>query len=164
LIKKILLLVLLLCLSIPAFSEEETNWKDEYTKLLAEYELTVNSLEETRNDYSKLLISYDTLIEDYDNLFDLYTKKQLVLDKTAEQLTADEALAKQMEDTISTLTKLVDPKYFTLFVQGGMVGKSGTGDIGIIIDIPRIPISLITSANYTLDVGFGAKIGLGVQF
>jgi len=163
LFKKVLTVFIFLMIVNPIFSQE-TDWKEEYKTLLAEYEDTVNTLEDTKNNYADLLISYDTLTSDYENLFDLYTKKQVVLEKSAEQLSADDALTKQMEDTITTLTKLVDPKYFTFFIQGGMVGGHGTGDIGLIIDIPRIPISFITSANYTFDVGFGAKVGLGVQF
>lgn len=162
--KKILTLIVLVIVFVSPIFSQETDWKAEYIELLAQHEMIVDTLEDVTDDYEELVISYDTLVGDYENLFELYTKKQVVLDKTKEQMTEDQLLFKQMEDSITTLTKLVDPKYFTAFVMGGLTGGKETVDLGVVVDVPRIPISLITSANYTFEVGFGAKIGLGVQF
>ena len=70
--KKVLTVFIFLMIVNPIFSQE-TDWKEEYKTLLAEYEDTVNTLEDTKNNYADLLISYDTLTSDYENLFDLYT-------------------------------------------------------------------------------------------
>ena len=156
--------ILFLSLFLASLFAEDIDWQKEYIELMAEHEDTVEQLESVGEEYSDLLKSYDTLSSDYQDLFDLYTKKQVVINKSEEQLTADQELSKQQEDTINTLLKLVDPKYFTVFLQAGMIGPHGTVDLGLVADIPRIPISVIASGNYTMDVGFGAKIGLGVQF
>ena len=149
--KKKFLIILLFC-SFFLHSQET-----DYDILLADYEKLMD-------EYDILLDEYESSLDDYENLIGIYENEIEFHNISKERIELDQTEISMLRDHLETVMKLADPRYFTAYAAGGMVGEKQAFDIGLTAQIPRIPFSVITSVGYVIDYGFSFKIGAGVKF
>jgi len=129
---------------------QEFDYEKEYTILSA--------------DYDSLLNDYQQLIEDNKKLNNIYEKEIDKHQLSKEQIIMDQTEIKMLRDNITDLLKLVDPKYFTLFIVGGYQGMNPLGELSISASVPKIPFAVLAGVEYIYFTGVNMKLGIGVKF
>ena len=142
-----------------------------FAVVIADFAHAEDTQADWKAKYEELLDDYDSLLDDYEELInDARThndKMRLVnedLDLAEEQIENDQSEVEMLRDRIDVLTYYVDPKYFTVFLMGGYEGENVTGEIAFAVDVPKLPISGICAAEYTINEDFNIKLGVGIQF
>ena len=148
-LKRIVKIVLvLLLISIPIFAE--INYETEYNLLMIDYEETIND--------------YEQAVDDLRDLNVIYKSEVYMHTLSKEQIETDQLEITMLRDDLEVLLKLVDPRYFTVFLMGGQDTTFFTGELAFSADVPKLPISAIISAQYTTDNSFNVKLGIGIKF
>ena len=129
----------------------------DYEELLTKYETLLISCKE-QND------SYNELIEDYKILNEQYREEIEFHQASKDQLNTDKKVLELSRDSINDLLKIVDPRYFTIFVIGGYQGNLPLGELAISASIPKLPFSVFAGVEYIYTVGVNMKLGVGVKF
>jgi len=142
------------------------NLNAEDVDLLKELEQTTNDYEKLLNDYEKLLNDYENLNNKYEELLIKYNNTKKTFELAKEQINNDNIEITQIRNDLERMTKLVDPKYFTVFILGGLLNTYQSVDLGFEVDIPHFPISFYLSGGYVFNQynNFSFKAGLGFQF
>lgn len=150
-LKKINILLFIFMLFFPIFSFSQTfNYEKEYKTLSA--------------DYDSLLKDYETLNNKYNDLNSTYNKEIKMHELSKEQIKYDQTEITMLRDDLTNLTKLIDPRYFTLFIIGGYQGINPLGELAISASIPKLPFSVYAGTEYIYPDGINMKLGIGVKF
>jgi hypothetical protein len=158
-LKKLLLVIaLMIAFTVRSIQAQETiNYETEYKELLVEYE-------DLLDDYDELLGDYEVSIEDYEELVVIYGGEIDHHELSKEQIELDQIEINMLRGSLTEMINMVDPRYFTVFLSGGLVDNKQLADVGISVQIPRVPFSVSASGMYLVDTGFGFKVGVGIRF
>jgi peptidoglycan hydrolase CwlO-like protein len=134
--------------------------------LLNELEQVTNDYEDLLNEHEKLLNDYEDLNNKYEELLIKYNNTKKTFELAKEQINNDNIEITQIRNDLERMTKLVDPKYFTVFILGGVLSSYQSVDLGFEVDVPHFPISFYLSGGYVFNQynNFSFKAGLGFQF
>ncbi len=148
-LKKIVKIVLILLLiSIPVFAD--IDYEAEYNSLL--------------DDYETLLNDYDQCVDDLKDANNNYKNEIGMHLISKDQIERDQREIKMLREDLEDLLVLIDPRYFTIYLMGGQAPENFTGELAFSIDVPKVPISAIVSAQYTINEDFVVKLGIGIKF
>jgi hypothetical protein len=155
--KLLLIIALMIAFTVRGIQAQETiNYETEYKELLVEYEVLLD-------DYDELLGDYEVSIEDYEELVTIYGGEIDHHELSKEQIELDQIEINMLRGSLTEIS-MVDPRYFTVFLSGGLVDNKQLADVGISVQIPRVPFSVSASGMYLVDTGFGFKVGVGIRF
>ncbi len=122
-------------------------------------------------EYTILSADYDTLLADhieltnkYEILNNTYEKEIDMHQLSKEQIIMDQVEIKMLRNDLTDLLKLVDPKYFTLYIIGGYQGIQPLGELAISASVPKLPFAVLAGVEYIYLTGVNMKLGIGVKF
>lgn len=145
------LFIILAFIFVTSFSfSQNFDYETEYTTL--------------SSDYDDLLVAYEKQTNELATLNKTYEKEIDMHQLSKEQILFDQIEIEMLRDDLSDLLKLVDPKYFTLYVIGGYQGINPLGELAIAASVPKLPFAVLAGVEYIHLVGVNMKLGIGVKF
>ncbi len=143
--------IILAFIFLTSFSySQEFDYEKEYTILSVDYDMLLA-------DHIELTNKYEILNNTYEKEIDMHQLSK-------EQIIMDQVEIKMLRDDLTDLFKLVDPKYFTLYIIGGYQGIQPLGELAISASVPKLPFAVLAGVEYIYLTGVNMKLGIGVKF
>lgn len=134
----------------PPLRAQDINYETEYNVLLIDYEELLDDYEDVINELSGLNKTYESEIDMHE-----LSKEQILMDQREIDM---------LRDDNEGLVKLIDPKYFTLYIIGGYQGESPLVELAIAASVPKVPFAVLAGVEYIHLQGVNMKLGIGVKF
>lgn len=131
---------------------------DDYYKLLTDYESLLDKYDVLKNDYVSLKTSFSDLSVEHESDIKIYNATKLSLEASIVTIT-------NLEKSVTQLLSIADVRYFAMYPQLGYSGTSITGGIGLTMQIPKFPISVLFDIDYIGSTSpINLQIGIGIRF
>ena len=151
LVRKLTTILFISLLFFPIVTQaQDINYETEYQELLIDYE-------DLLDDYEEVINKLDGLNSTYNNEIDMHELSE-------EQIIMDQREIDMLRDDNENLIKLINPKYFTLYIIGGYQGVYPLGELAISASVPQLPFAVYAGVEYIYIQGVNMKLGIGVKF